>query len=251
MSHVEGHESSLSIGSGLSAFAGGIGFIITTPRVWIFALVPMVVMCVVTLLLAGLFVWGGVSLTGWVLGEPESTWGRVGAWLLNAMVVLVSLLVSAVVAMSVAQPLSGFALEAVADRQEFALTGRSLPRQPFFASMLATTRIVMLTLLFGGTLLIILLIATLLFPPIAVVTVPLKFIICAWLLAWDFLDYPMSLRGMGLRARLAWVRRNLDAFTTFGVCWAMLVIVPGIVLILLPMGVAGAARMVVEDEQRE
>ena len=225
MSHVESHESSLSIGSGLSAFAGGIGFIVTTPRVWIFALVPMVVMCIVTLLLTGLFVWGGVSLTGWVLGEPESTWGRVGAWLLNAMVVLVSLLVSAVVAMSVAQPLSGFALEAVADRQEFALTGRSLPRQPFFASMLATTRIVMLTLLVGGTLLIILFIATLLFPPIAVVTVPLKFIIClAGRVGFSRLPDEPSRHGAAGTPRLGAAAGRLHHLR---LCWAMLVIIRG------------------------
>lgn len=248
MAHVDERESSLGIGSGLSAFAGGIGFILTTPRVWLYALVPAAIMCVVTLLLTALFIWGGVSLTGAILGEPESTWGRVGGWLAKALVVIVSLLIAAVAALSVAQPLSGFALEAIAHAQEKALTGYSRTPQPFFTSMITTARIVFLTLLVGGFILTILFILSLLFPPIAIITVPLKFLICAWLMAWDFLDYPMGLRGMGLRARLRWVRRNLDAFTTFGIAWAMLVVIPGLVLILLPMGVAGATRMIVEDD---
>ena len=251
MPYVEGHEPSLGIGAGLSAFFRGIGFIVVTPRMWLYALVPMAVMLFVTLLLTALFVWGGLSLTGWVIGDSESTWVRIGAWLLNAMVVLFSLLVGALAALAVAQPLSGFALDAIAHAQEVALTGQAPPRQPLFRAMLNTTRIVMLTLLVGGTLIVILIIIGLLFPPATIVTVPLKFLICAWLLAWDFLDYPMGLRGMGLWARLRWVRRNLDAFTAFGICWAAIVIVPGIVLVLLPMGVAGATRMMVEDERRE
>jgi CysZ protein len=249
MSHVEGHESSLGIGAGLSAFAGGIGFVIGTPRVWIYALVPMAVMVVVTLLLTALFVWGGLALTGWVVGEPESTWARIGIWLVKAMVVLFSVLVGAIVALSVAQPLSGFALEAVSRAQQVALTGKAPAPQPILQAMVNTARIVFMTLLVGTPLLAILFIITLLFPPAAIVTIPVKFVLCAWLLAWDFLDYPTGLRGMGLRARLAWVRRNMDAFTTFGICWAMLVIIPGIVLVVLPMAVAGATRMVVEDER--
>ena len=42
--------------------------------------------------------------------------------------------------------------------------------------------------------------------------------------------------------------RHFGAVTAFGAAWALLVIVPGIVLVLLPMGVAGAARLVVEAE---
>ena len=67
-------------------------------------------------------------------------------------------------------------------------------------------------------------------------------------LAWDFLDYPLGLRGLGVRARLRWVRRHFGAFTLFGVLWAGLCVVPGVVLVLLPMGVAGATRMILRDD---
>jgi hypothetical protein len=36
--------------------------------------------------------------------------------------------------------------------------------------------------------------------------------------------------------------------TLFGLAWWALVLFPGMVLLLLPMGVAGAARMVVEAD---
>ena len=54
----------------------------------------------------------------------------------------------------------------------------------------------------------------LVFPPALVVTAPLKFLVCGWLLAWDFLDYPLGLHRYGLRARLAWVARLFWACPT-------------------------------------
>jgi hypothetical protein len=56
------------------------------------------------------------------------------------------------------------------------------------------------------------------------------------------------MRGVGLEGRFAWVGRNFGAFTLFGLAWALLVVVPGVVLLILPMGVAGATRLVVADE---
>ena len=53
---------------------------------------------------------------------------------------------------------------------------------------------------------------------------------------------------LGLRARLRWVGRRFGAFSTFGITWAALLAVPGLVLLLLPMGVAGATRLVVAVE---
>ena len=89
------------------------------------------------------------------------------------------------------------------------------------------------------------------FPPALIVTVPLKFLFGGWLLAWNFLDYPLGIRGLGIRARLRWVGKHFNAVTLFGLAWAALVIVPGTVLVLLPMGVAGATRLVLEEELRE
>ena len=88
------------------------------------------------------------------------------------------------------------------------------------------------------------------FPPAAIVTIPLKVLVCSWMVAWNLLDYPLGLRGMGLSARLKWVGQHFGAFTLFGFLWAMVAVVPGIILLLLPMGVAGATRMVLRDDPK-
>ena len=86
------------------------------------------------------------------------------------------------------------------------------------------------------------------YPPAVVVTAPLKFLVCSWILAGDFNDYPLGLRGLGVRARLRWVGRHFGAFTGFGALWAVVCFVPGIALVLLPMGVAGATRLLLQDD---
>jgi CysZ protein len=246
---VSGPVHSLGIGSGLDAFAGGVSFILTTPRVWGYALVPAV-------LLVGLFsgflvlgIWEASRTTAALLGEPIGLWGRISSWGLMVALSLVALLVSAVLALTLTQPLSSFALERVVHAQERALTGVSPDGPGLLTSMLRTAWVSGVTLLVGGTVLAALLVVNFFFPPALIVTVPLKFLVCAWLLAWDFLDYPWGLRRLGIATRLGWVGRHFDAFTTFGLAWALLIVIPGTVLVILPMGVAGATRLVIESER--
>jgi CysZ protein len=235
--------------SGLEAFAGGIGFVVATPRVWGHALVPVGMLLLLLCGLGGLAMWGSHHLSAWLIGPDPGAWGQIGLWCLRIALIVVSIFAVVLLALSLAQPLSGFALEAISHVQEIALTGTAAPKASFVAAMIGTTTAVVVALLVGGTLLAILFLISFFFPPAAVVTVPLKVLVCGWMLAWDFIDYPLAMRGVGLEGRFAWVGRNFGAFTLFGVLWALLVVVPGVVLLVLPMGVAGATRLVVADER--
>src|SRR5579871_4960369 len=238
----------LTLLSGLEAFIGGIGFVIVTPSVWGYALVPVSMLSLLFCGLSGLAFWGSHHLSTWLIGPDPGSWGQIGYWGMMIALGFVSVIVAVLLALSLAQPLSGFALESIAHAQEIALTGTAAPRTSFFVALISTTKAVIVALLVGGALLILLFLVSFFFPPAAVVTVPLKVLVCGWMLAWDFIDYPLAMRGVGLEGRFAWVGRNFGAFTLFGVLWALLVVVPGVQLLILPMGVAGAARLVVADE---
>jgi CysZ protein len=240
----------IGIFGGLRAFFGGIGFIFTTPSVWGYAAVPAAMMLVLTcgFTLAGF--WGAGRLSTAIVGESVGTWGQVGSWLLTILMGLMALFLAVLLALCLAQPLSGFALEAISHTQERALTGRRCPPPAFLAALFMSLRIILFTAIIGAAVLAGLFILNVLFPPALVVTLPLKFLVCGWMLAWNFLDYPLSLRGGGVRGRVRWVARHFGAFSTFGLAWSILLIVPGSILLLLPMGVAGATRLVVEGEQR-
>jgi CysZ protein len=239
----------LTVLSGLEAFTGGIVFVIVTPRVWGYALVPVSMLLLLSCGLFGLAVWGSHHLSAWLIGPDPGVWGQIGYWSLMTASFVVSILLAVLLALSLAQPLSGFALESISHTQEIALTGSAAPRTSFVAALISTSKAVAVALLVGGTVLILLFLVSFFFPPAAVVTVPLKVLVCGWMLAWDFIDYPLAMRGVGLEERFAWVGRNFGAFTLFGALWALLIIVPGVQLLILPMGVAGATQLVVADER--
>jgi CysZ protein len=81
------------------------------------------------------------------------------------------------------------------------------------------------------------------FPPAAVVTVPLKILVGALLVGWDLVDYPLAMHGLRLGARLRWAGRHLGALLGFGLAATIFFAVPGLGLLALPCGVAGATRL--------
>jgi CysZ protein len=170
-------------------------------------------------------------------------------WALRVVFAIVGFVVAFLVAASLAQPLSGFALEGIARRQELALGGRSWPSEPFVGSALRSLRVTLTALAVTLPILALLAIVTLVFPPASVVTIPLKFLVTGLAVAYDLLDYPLGLRGVGVRSRLAFIRAHLSAVVGFGAAAAALLLVPGLGLVLLPFGVAGAARLVVATDR--
>ena len=238
----------IGIGGGLRAFAGGIGFIISSPAVWGYALVPVAMVLVLMCGLSWLGVKGAYELANYLAPESDNIGSGIGLFLLQIAFVVAALLLALLFSLGLAQPLSAFALLAIVDAQEHALTGMRLPRPEFFDAWLRGLRVTLVSLTLCVPIFIGLFVVDLVFPPAALITVPLKFLIFAWLLAWNFLDYPLGLRQMGVGASLSWMARHSGAVTAFGSAWALLVVVPPIILLFLPMGVAGATRLVVESE---
>jgi len=231
---------------GVRAFFGGAGFVVATPSAWGWAAVPVLMAAVLFAGAGALAIWGGSELLErFVVHAGEGAWAVASLWLLRIVLWLVGLVVAFVVAASLAQPLSGFALEELARKQEVALGGRTWPSGSFFAGALRSLRVSLTALAVGLPLLAGLSLVTFLVPPAAVVTVPLKFVVTGVLAAYDLLDYPLSVRGLGVRERLAFMRANAAAVLGFGVAAAALLVVPGFGLLLLPFGAAGATRMVV------
>ena len=236
--------------NGIGAFFGGVGFILTTPASWVYAAVPV---GMALALMCGLGLLGyqaAVALSDRLTGE-QGGFGSAAGGGLTAVLVLVSLVLSALGALALAQPLSGWALEAIARQQERKLTSGCPPEPSFLRSLWVGVRCSLFIIFVGGSTTLVLFAVSLLFPPAAVVTVPLKFLQVAWILAWDLVDYPLGLRGYGIRRRMGWALSNFGAFTTFGMAWAAVLMIPGVFLFILPMGVAGATRLVVASEEAD
>jgi uncharacterized protein involved in cysteine biosynthesis len=232
----------LTVLAGARAFAGGIGFVFTTPSVWPYAVVPMAMLFFLVIGLSVAGVWAVIR----AIDFPSA---GVGSWLVHILLSLVAVLMAALLAFCLAQPFSAFALNAIAVAQEQELTGCRPDRPGVLTALLHSLVATFVLLLLGCPALLSLFAASLVCHPLLMVTVPLKFLVLGWLLAWNFLDYPFSLHGRGLTVRFQWVVRHFGAFTSFGLLWAILMVVPGIILVFLPMAVAGATRLVVAGER--
>ena len=237
--------------AGVRALFGGVGFVVSTPSAWGWAMIPALV---ATLLFGGaaaLAIWGGSALSERIVTDAAAHgWSMLGMWALRILFWALGIVLAFVIAMSLAQPLSGFALDAVARKQELALGGRVWPDQPVLTSAVRSLRVSLTGLFVGLPILAVLALVTVFIPPAAVVTVPLKFVVAGVLTAYDLLDYPLSLRGEDVGARLRFIAANFPAVLGFGVAAAAVMLIPGGALFLLPFGVAGAARLVKAAEKR-
>ncbi len=247
---VASKRAALGFFSGVKALFGGLGFIVTRPSMWGWSMIPIIAATLLFTGFTGLAIWGSNELSHHLLGGGETTASAIGMWALRVVLWLVSIVVAFLVAMSLAQPLSGFALEAIARRQELDLTKRQWPDQPFIASTLRSLRVSVAALAVSLPILAVLAVISILVPPLSIVTIPLKFLVTGLTAAYDFIDYPLSLRGSGVRSRLGFMKEHFWAVTGFGVAAALLLLIPGFGLFLLPFGVAGATRLIVEADQK-
>ncbi len=223
---------------GIAAFLGGVGWVVTTPRIWPRATVPIATALVLIAALGVLGVHGAMTVTHRALGDG------LGAGFVGLLLAITAVVLALVVGVALAQPLSGWALDGIVRIQEEGLGIAPAAGPPFLATMLASLASSLLGLAIGVPLIVLLTLAAWLFPPAAVVTIPVKAVIAALMLAWNLVDYPLASHGVGIGARLRWCARNLGAFVGFGLAALLLFAVPGFGLLALPCGVAGAVRLV-------
>jgi len=215
--------------SGAGAFFSGLGFIVVTPRMWPRAMVPV---------LAALVVFGGL-MAGGIYGAMAYTHGVYVVLLAVPVAIL-----SVVLALSLATPLSGWALDGIVRAQRRALGLPELPAASVLAATLSSIRAALFALLVGTPVIVLLTLVGWVAPPAGVVTVPLKLYVGALMVAWNLADYPLAMQGAGVGARLRWVGRHFGSFNGFALASVAFFLLPGLGLLALPFGVAGAARLV-------
>ncbi len=221
----------------------GLGFLLKTPAAWPAAAVPALIL----LTLSALFIALAVAvlrpaIEGWL--SPTGTWSEIGSSIVSWLGALLAGALGVIVAIAATPPLSGPALEAIVARQEKALGIAERAPLGFFAEMWFGLKAQALAALFGGPLLLLLWLLELLVPPAAVVTVPAKLLVIALGLAWNLFDYPLTLRGVRMRHRLALVRAHKRAVLGFGAAFALLFWLPCFSVLMLPVAVAAATRLV-------
>lgn len=237
--------------AGTGALFSGLKFVTSRPSVWPLALVPAVFFVVITVAIGAL---GAGFLPKWItpmLGPwAHKAHGALGI-LVKVLVVALSIVIGAVVGFLLAQPLSGPALEKIVRKVEASLGAPTWPETTLLSDIWRSLEGLLLTTALTVPVLAVLFAIEIVFPPAAIVTMPLKLGVTALMLAWDLCDYPLSIRGMPIRARFALLRRNAAAVMGFGLGLALLALIPCALFVVLPVGAAGATRLVVRLERWE
>ncbi|CAF0978666.1 unnamed protein product [Adineta steineri] len=227
----------------------GFYFILTTSSTWSRALVPAILFTLLLFLFAIPGVWAMHILTNRLIRKYSSRFIRVGIWLLRFVLYLVAICLSLIIALLTAQPLSSPALESLIRAQERHLKYPNRPEESFCSSIWRSLRVAVISMLISFVIFIILTSIEFFLPPAIIITTPLKFLITAFIIAYDIIDYPLSLHLLGVRERIPWFKHYIWATLGFGFAMEIIFLIPGAFFLLLPSGICGATRLVVAAER--
>lgn len=232
---------------GFSALFGAARSLMGLPSAWPYAIVPVVVFTLLEVTFVAL-AWQHVQ--PWVEGKLSGggqTLDKLG-WLASWISVLTVGALGWLVAMFLAPPLSAPALERIVGIVERDVAASPHAPLGFLAEFSCGFRAALLGAAVTLPIVLALTLLGLLFAPLAVVTTPLKLLIGALGVAWGLFDYPLTLRGVGMRQRFAFMRANTSTVLGFGTAFALLFWLPCCSVVMLPIGVVAATRLIWQIE---
>ena len=236
---------------GLRALFGGLGWLITTPSAWPLAMVPFLI---ALLLMSGFgyasYAYVPELVEDW-LGRGDAWYASLGITVLTVVGVLLGWILSVLLGLGLAQPISGPALEGLVRKKERELGAPARPESSLPTEIWRSLQSLLVGYAFGLPALALLFLLSLIVPAASVVLFPLKLLVAATMAAWDLCDYPLSIRGIPVAERVRTLRRHKGAVLGFGLGLALAGLIPMMLFLLLPAGVAGATRLLHEIELYE
>lgn len=237
--------------TGIKSLFGGFAWLVKTPAAWPMAMVPITMAVIITGALGTASVlYVPEWVAGWV-GPVTGLLATVGIGLLQIVATALAVILSSLLAFVLAQPLSGPALEQLVRRQEADLGQPERAPTPFVSDILRSLQSLALGYAVGLPILAMLFVLSLIVPVASVILFPLKLLVASATVAWDICDYPLSIRALPVGKRVAVLVRYKGAVFGFAVGLALAGLVPCLLFLFLPGGVAGATRLICAIERYE
>jgi CysZ protein len=200
------------------------------------SLIPILLtgVLLVALALAGAWIVG--SLIGDTLSRELRAFAQV-------LIFLLSLLIGYFLYLPVARVLLAPFAEALSRKTRLINTGEAIGQHNlgWSRAMWEGLKLVM----FQAVIALIALALSLIFPPLGA---PIGIAVAIFLCGLDFLDIPLSTRGLRLRGKLGVIWRNKSLAVGFGAAVYVMLLIPVINMLSLPVGVIGATLLVDEIE---
>lgn len=228
----------------------GLSFLGRTPAAWPRAIAPLLLfLLLLSLCIGGAVGWLRPALVAWFdSGAPKTSgavdWRTFGAETLSWLVTLLAVVGGALLAFLITPPLVSPALESIVELRERALGVPPRRARGFWYELRCGLRAQMFGLAVFGPLALASWLGGLVFPAAAPFFALLSLLCSASAMAWNLLDYPLTLRGVDARARFRFVRRHAATCLGFGLACTLVFWVPCFGIVLLPAGVAAATEVV-------
>ncbi|MEO5342664.1 MAG: sulfate transporter CysZ [Gammaproteobacteria bacterium SHHR-1] len=215
--------------------------LVLRPELRRFVIVPFLI----NLLVFSGLIWLGMHqfavFMEWIL--PADAWYGFLRWLLWPLFALTALLLVFYSFTSLANLIAAPFNALLAERVELYLTGQPLPPQPALWKTLLPMLVTELGKL-GYFLLRALPLLLLFVIPVLNLAAPvLWFLFNAWMLALQYLDFPMGNHGIGFADQRKGLQRQRLASLGFGSGITLLMMVPGLNFLAMPAAVAGATAL--------
>jgi CysZ protein len=215
---------------GLRFFFAGLPLLFRHPALLGLSLIPVLL----TLVLLGALSVGGAWLAGDLLADTFGAQWRVFA---QAVIVVLALVLGYFLYLPLARVLLAPFSEALSRRTHLLTTGARYGSQLHWArAMWEGLKLVSLQL----TLLLTVFIIGIFLPPIGA---PLGILVAVFVCGLDFLDVPLSARGLPLRKKLGVIWQHKALALGFGLAAYLMLFIPFINLLALPVGVIGATLL--------
>lgn len=233
---------------GVGAPFRGIGEIASRPGLWPFAIMP-------TVLLGALLASGGSLATllyNYLVARAgglaaHGTAGSIGLWFTKALIILALAVVVLVVSFVFVPALSAPFMDRIAAK----LDARKLAEPPLLVGAWRSIRVALAGIFVFGVPQLFLAAMSVIFSPLSWLFGAVAWVLSAVALAYDALDWPLARRGLGVRARLAWMGEHKRIVAGLGLGVWLLSIVPGLSIVLLAGIVAGGVALVNHIEGSE
>lgn len=232
------------IATGALALLFGLRWLWQRRDLWSLAAVPALLVLVLGTSGAGAGIYLGYHYTQELLALHAGLDGAgLVVFLLSLLAALIAAGLGLLLGTSLAVPLSGPALERIAEAMRVHL-GLPEPAGQGVSGLVHSLAATALTWFAGLVGVGVLSLIGVLAPIVTPVTLPLKGALLAVLLTFDLGDPAFGMMGMSLRARLAWLRERKGAALGFGGLAALLLGVPVLGLFVLPAAVAGVTYLI-------
>jgi len=212
-------------------FFSGLQMFLRHPSLLALSLVPIALTVALLLLLAFGFSWLVGEMVASVLADELRLFAQ-------ALIFVLALLLGYFLYLPVARVLLAPFSEALSRKTHKLSTGNSdfQSNANWLRAMTEGVKIALLHIVIAGFALLL----TLVVPPIGT---PVGIFLAIFLCGLDFLDVPLSARGIPFRRKLGIVWRNKSVSLGFGAASYLMLLIPGVNLLSLPVGVIGATLL--------